>query len=81
MQYFYHEKVMMLSFLHRWDYCSKCEIDTDAKIENDNQHDGEQLLFYKKVDIKKKSKRKDVLVIFILLLYVIARNEELQFIW
>ena len=25
----------MLSFLHRWDYCSMCEFDTDVKIEND----------------------------------------------
>ena len=71
----------MLSFLHRWDYCWKCEFDTDVKIENYNHHDGEQLLSYKKVHIKTQSKNKDVLVIFIILLYIIARNEELQFIW
>ena len=23
----------MLSFLYRWDYCWKCEFDTDIKIE------------------------------------------------
>ena len=53
----------MLSFLHRWDYCWKCEFDTDVKIENYYHHDGEQLGFYKKVDIKTQSKKKDVLVI------------------
>ena len=61
----------MLSFLHRWDYCWKCEFDIDViivKIENYNHHDGQQLLFYKKVHIKTHSKMKDVLVIFILLL-------------
>ena len=36
-------------------------------------HDGEQLLFYKKVHIKTQSK-KNVFV----MLYIIARNEELQ---
>ena len=39
---------MMLSFLHRWSYCWKCEFDTDVKIENYNHHKGEQLLFLKK---------------------------------
>ena len=39
----------MLSFLHRWDCCWKCQFDTDVKIENYNHHDGEQLLFLKKV--------------------------------
>ena len=61
----------MLSFLHRWDYCWKCEFDIDVilvKIENYNHHDRQQLLFYKKVHIKTQSKMKDVLVIFILLL-------------
>ena len=64
---FYHKEVMMLSFLHRWDYCWKCEFDIDVKIENHNHHDGEQLLFYKKVHIKTQSKKKDVFVIFMLL--------------
>ena len=72
---------MMLLFLHHWDYCWNCEFDTDVKIENYNHHHGEQLLFYKKVHIKTQSKKKDVLVIFILLVYVIARNEEFQFMW
>ena len=58
---------MMLSFLHRWDYCWKCEFDINVKIENYNHHDGEQLLFYKQVRIKTQCKKKDVLVIFILL--------------
>ena len=49
------------------DYCWKCEFDIDVKIENYNHHDGEQLLFYKKVNIKTQSQKKDVLVIFILL--------------
>ena len=65
----------MLSFLHRWDCCWKCQFDTDVKIENYNHHDGEQFLqnFYKfiftKVHIKTRSKNKGVLVIFILLPY------------
>ena len=65
----------MLSFLHCWGCCWKCQFDTDVKIENYAHHDGEQLLFIKKVYFKKKlhiktqSKRKDVLVIFILLIY------------
>ena len=33
--------------------CWKCQFDTDVKTENYNHHDGEQLLFWKKV--KKKS--------------------------
>ena len=37
-------------------------------------HDGEQLLLYKKVHIKTQSKKDDVFV----MLYIIARNEELQ---
>ena len=54
--------------LHRWDYCWKCEFDINAKIENYNHHDGEQLLFYKKVQIETQCKKNDVLlVIFILL--------------
>ena len=61
-QHFYHKEVMMLSFLHRWDYCWKCEFDINVKIENYNHHDGEQLLFYKKVHIKMQCEKKDVLV-------------------
>ena len=56
----------MLSFLHRWDYCWKCEFDTSVKIENYYHHDGEQLGFYKNLHIKTKSKKKDVFVVFIL---------------
>ena len=37
-------------------------------------HDGEQLLFYKKAHIKTQSKKNFVFV----MLYIIARNEELQ---
>ena len=61
--------LFILSFLHRWDYCWKCEFDTDVKIENYYQHDGEQLGFYKKVHIKRQN-----------VLYI-TRNEEFQFIW
>ena len=67
---FYHKEIMTLSFLHRWDYCWKCEFDIDVKIENHNHHDGEQLLFYKKVHIKQIGCSCN--------LYVIARNEEFQ---
>ena len=52
LQHSYHKEVMMLSFLHRWDYCWKCEFGINVKIENYNHHDGEQLPFYKKVPIK-----------------------------
>ena len=65
LQHFCHKEVIMLSSLHRWDFCWKCEFFTDAKIENYNHHDGERLLFYRKVHIKTQSKKKDVLVIFI----------------
>ena len=81
LQHFYKKEVMMLAFLHRWDYCWKCEFDTDVKTENYNHHDGEQLLFYKKAHIKTQRKKKDVVEIFIILYYIIARNEEFQFIW
>ena len=43
-------------------------INTDVKLESYHHHDGEQLLFLKKVQIKRQSKNKDVLVMFILLL-------------
>ena len=33
----------MLSLLPRWNYCWKCEFDTDVKIEYYYHHDGEQL--------------------------------------
>ena len=60
----------MLSFLHRWDCWWKSEFDADVKIENYNQHDGENYFFKKKlVHIKRQSKKKDILVIFMLLLY------------
>ena len=38
----------MLSFLPRWDYCWKCEFDTDVQMENCYHHDGKQLGFHKK---------------------------------
>ena len=57
-----HTSSEMLSFLHRWDYCSKCEFDTDVKIENYYHHNRERLGSYKKVHIKTKSKKKDVLL-------------------
>ena len=48
-----HTASQLLSFLHRWDYCWKCEFDADVKIiENYHQHCGEQLGFHKKVHIK-----------------------------
>ena len=54
----------MLSFLHRGDYCWKCEFDTDVKTGLIFfHHEGEQLRFYKKVHLKTQSKKKDVLVI------------------
>ena len=44
--------IEMLPFLHRWDYCWKCELDTDVKIEvYYNGDNGEQLGLYKKVHI------------------------------
>ena len=57
----------MISFLYRWDYCWKCEFDTDVKIGNYYHHDGEQLGFYKKVYIKRQSMKKHILIIFIVL--------------
>ena len=57
----------MLSFLRCWDYCWKCEFDTDVKIENYYHHDEEQSGFHEKVRIKTQSKKKDVLIMFILL--------------
>ena len=51
-----HTSSEMLSFLHRWDYWWKYEFNTDVKIENYYQHDGEQLGFYKKVHIKTQSR-------------------------
>ena len=60
----------MLSFLHRWDYWWKCEFETDVKIENFCNHDGEELLFDKKVHKGCSCN-----------LYMIARNEEFQFLW
>ena len=37
---FYHKEVIMLWFLHRWDYCWNYEFDADAKIEKYNHRDG-----------------------------------------
>ena len=42
----------MLPFLHRWDFCWRCELDTDVKIEvYYNGDNGEQLGLYKNVHI------------------------------
>ena len=68
-----HTSSEMLSFLHRWDYCWKCEFDADVKIENYYQHGGEQLGFYKKYISKYRAG-------CFCNLYI-ARNKEFQFIW
>ena len=77
--YFYHKKVhikwdvvisSLLGLLMKvliWNRCQNW-------IENYYHHDGEQLGFYKKVHIKTKSKKKDVLVIFTL-----QKRNEFQF--
>ena len=65
----------MLSFLHRWDYCWKCEFDTDVKIKNSYHHDGEQLGFHKNTYQNKEPKGGCSCNL------CIARNEEFQFIW
>ena len=59
-----HTSSETLSFLHRWDYCWKCESDTDIEVENYYQHDGEQLGFYKKSTYQ--NTEQDVFVIFTL---------------
>ena len=69
----YHKEFMKhvkwdVIIVHRWDWCWKCQFHTDVNIENYyHHHAGEQLLFYKKVHIKIQSKKRDVLVICILL--------------
>ena len=45
----------MLSFLHRWHYCWKCEFNTDV---NYYHCVGEHLSFYKKVHIKTRHTKK-----------------------
>ena len=57
----------ILSFLHRWQNCWKCESDTDVKIENHLTMMKNNYFFIKKVHIKTQSNEKDVLVIFVLL--------------
>ena len=57
----------MLSFLHPWDYCWKCEFDIDVKIENYYHHDENNYSFIKKYISKHRAKKKDVIVTFILL--------------
>ena len=78
MQHFYRKEVMTLSFLHRWDYSWKGKFDTDVKIENYNHHDGEQLLFYEKVNIKTQSKKKDILVVFIFIALYYCKKQRTQ---
>ena len=58
-----HTSSEIISFLHRRDYCWKCEFGQN-RIENDYQHDGEQLGFYKKSTYQNTEQA--VLVIFIL---------------
>ena len=62
----------MLSFLHLWGNCFKCEFEYRRQniIEHYYNHAEEQLLF-KITYTKTYSKKKDVLVFII-----IARNEE-----
>ena len=70
-EWFYHVicfakvSLLLLKSCNYWDYCWKCEFDTDVKIGN-YYHDGKELGFYEKVHIKTQSWKKDVLVIFIL---------------
>ena len=80
LQLFYQKQIMMLSFFNHWDYRWKCEFDTDAKIEKYNDYDGEQLLFYEKAHIKTQSKTGCSCNLYIIA-YIVARNEESQFIW
>ena len=69
MQHFYHKlwhtSSEMLSFLHRWDYCWKCEFDIDIKTENYITMMVNNYFFI--VHIKTQSKKKDVHVILILM--------------
>ena len=53
----------MLLFLHHWDFCWKCEFDTDVKKENHYHYAGKQAGFIISKDTKQK---KDVFVIFVL---------------
>ena len=66
-KHFFAQKFATFLYNEAITYCWKCEFDTDVKIENYDHHDGEQLIFYKKLHIKTQSKEKDVPVIFILL--------------
>ena len=63
----------MLSFLCRWDYCWKCEFDTDVKIDVRifYHHDGEPLGFNKKGTSQNTEQEKGCSCN----LYI-ARNEE-----
>ena len=79
MYFITHIKWEMLSFLHRWDYCWKCEFDTDVKIENCNHHDGEQLFFLKKYISRHRAKRRIFLwslYYCFKMLYIIARTKN-----
>ena len=67
----------MLSLLHRWDYCWKREFDADVKIQSYYNHDGEQLLFYKKSAHQNTGQKEGCRCN----IYIIARNQEFQFIW
>ena len=54
----------MLSFLHRWGHCWKCEFDLDFKFITMVESN---YFFYKKVHIKIQSNKENVLAIFVLL--------------
>ena len=63
-------------FSYLWGYCWKCEFDYRCQngIESYYHHDGEQLLFYKKLHQNTEQKERCSCN------YIIARNEEFQFI-
>ena len=82
MQHFHYKEVIThikwdVINLHRWDYCWKCEFDTDIKIQSYYNHDGEQLLFYKKSTHQNTDQEEGCPCN----IYIIARNQEFQFIW
>ena len=62
---FYTLSSDMLSFLYRWDYCWKCEFDTDVKIDRKLLPWWRTIRFLLK-STSKHSKKMDIIVIFIL---------------